>query len=582
MVLLSQRKILGVSAIIAIGHTFGCRPQSPDAARLPAAASFAPAGTAWFRDVTSESGISFRHRSGGVGNFELIEIMSGGIALFDFDNDGDLDLYCINSASDLPPTASASEARNRLYRQEDDGRFVDVTDASGLGDRGYGMGVAVADIDNDGDVDVYVTNYGPDRLFRNNGDGTFDDITELWNVDVPGWSCSVSFLDYDRDGYLDIYVTQYVDYVAGRRCKDHAGRPDYCGPKAFPPVHDVLLRNTGGAATPGFADVSRSAGLTTVRGASLGVVCRDFTQDGWPDIYVASDAYANQLWVNQQNGTFEDESLFRGAAYNLHGQAEAGMGVLAADINADGIEDLFVTHLNKESNTFYRGRSDAGTFVDASGLTGLASDSMTYTGFGTVAFDIELDGDLDIAVANGRVVRAEPKTDSALSFPWNMFCEPNLAYLNDGAGTFTTIGLAGASFTSPAEISRGLAAGDFDNDGDVDIVVNSIEGHARLYRNDAPRSGSWLGVRAWDPRLMRDAIGARVTVASGGTTSTRVVDTGSSYLSAHDPRVHFGLGLSKSIESVQIIWPDGLVERFSGISPDRYVTLERAAGDPQP
>ena len=294
--------------------------------------------------------------------------------------------------------AGVAEPVNRMFRQDETGRFVDVTEHSGLGDGGYGMGVAVADFDNDGLDDVYVTNDGPDRLYRNLGDGRFADVTEQAGIDVPGWSASAAFLDYDVDGFLDLFVTQYVDYDGSLECRGDAGRPEYCGPKESPPLHDVLLHNNGAGT---FSDVSVASGIAMARAAGLGVACDDFNGDGRVDIYVTNDAYANHLWINRGDGTFSEQAVLFGAAYNFNGQAEAGMGIVSADFDHDGNVDLFMTHLVSESNTFYRNLGEGRGFTDESGQSGLAATSMVFTGFGTVALDADLDGDLDLAIVNG-------------------------------------------------------------------------------------------------------------------------------------------------------------------------------------
>ncbi len=533
---------------------------------------------AWFTDITQEVGLDFVHETGATGALLSPEIMAGGAAFLDFDNDGDLDIYLTNGALGLDNTEKSESPVNRLYRQEADGRFVDVTEASGLGDRGYGMGMAVGDIDNDGDVDVYVTNYGPDRLYRNNGNGIFEDVTAEARIDVHGWSASASFFDYDRDGFLDLYVTRYVDYDPSRNCFDQAGRPEYCGPKVFPGVHDVLLHNNGNGT---FTNVSQAAGMISVASAGLGVVCEDLNEDGWTDVYVANDADANQLWINQGDGTFHDEALIRGAAYNMHGQAEAGMGVVAADFDGDGHPDLFMTHLVNESNTLYRNLGEDLGFEDVASVAGLARPSMAYTGFGTAAFDAELDGDLDILVVNGRVNNGKPIPGNKLAPLWQQYPEPNLFYTNDGAGRFKLIEQPVSALSAVLEISRGLAVGDIDSDGDIDLLITNTQGPARLYRNDVPRKGHWLIIRAVDPRLRRDAIGARVTVFSADRRVVRMINPGFSYQSSSDPRAHFGLGNSTRVDRIVIRWPDGLRERFGATPVDRVLRLVRGSGEPE-
>jgi hypothetical protein len=525
--------------------------------------------------VTADVGLGFTHDSGAAGDLHMPEIVGAGLALLDYDLDGDLDCYVVNGNAMLPAMGRAADPVNRLFRQEADGTFTDVTAAAGAGDGGYGMGCAVGDIDNDGDPDLYVTNFGPDRLLRNRGDGTFEDITESAGVDVPGWSCSAAFLDYDQDGYLDLYVTQYVEYLPEKRCSDDAGRLDYCGPKAFPPSSDVLLRHVGDADRPAYADASEAAGISTQSAAGLGVVIDDFDRDGWIDVYVANDGYANHLWRNRADGTFRDVALQYGVAYNLHGQAEAGMGVVSEDFTGDGTPDLFVTHLRQESNTMYRGGGVG--FTDATGGSGLASSSMEYTGFGIAAVDLELDGDLDLYIGNGRVMRGPANADAGLPSPWDELAEPNLLYVNDGEGRFTAAGPEADTLLAPVEVTRGVAAGDLDGDGDLDLVVANTQGPLRVYRNDVPRAGTWLLVRVLEAG--RDALGARVFVTCGERRQRRIVSPAVGYLTAHDVRVHFGLGARAAYDSIEVHWPDGGRERFPGGPAERSITLARGQGE---
>ena len=531
----------------------------------------------WLTEITVEVGLDCVLDAGPTVEFMLPEIMRSGAALFDYDNDGDLDVYLTTCTGDPNEEDDRQAPVNRLYRQQEDGSLADITTESGLGDAGYGMGMAIGDIDNDGDEDVYVTNYGLDRLYRNRGDGTFEDVSARAGIEVDGWSMSASFLDYDRDGFLDLYVIRYVDYDPAIECFDSAGRRDYCSPAVFKPTKDVLLHNNGDGT---FIDVSEASGIASVSAAGLGVICEDLNDDGWVDIYTANDAYANQLWVNQKNGTFRDEGLVMGVAYNIHGHAEAGMGVLTADLDNDAFPDLFVTHLRNETNTIYHNLGDGTGFTDVSAMSGLGKPSTPYTGFGTIAVDVELDGDLDILVANGRVQRGNPIPDAGVPPPWDLFAEPNQFYLNDGSGRFSLECGVLDSFCSPIEITRALATGDIDQDGDLDFLVTNVQGRARIYRNDAPRVGHWLSVRTLDPHLNRNALGARVILILAGQRQFRTVSSGYSYLSSSPPIAHFGLGDVAQVERIEVIWPDGLRESFSVESVDCFITLERGAGEP--
>ncbi len=593
-------------ALVLVMATNCRREQQSDTTELaPKSGSSWPVGSAtappkstshqsWFTEITTEIGLDFVHESGvrepsvspnGHAGSQVVsgrmpEVMLSGVALFDFDGDGDLDIYLTNGNRALPRLDQADDlgTANQLFRQEADGRFTNVTAASGLGDTGYGMGVAIGDMDNDGDLDVYVTNLGPDRLYRNRGDGTFEDVSEAMTIDVDGWSASACFVDYDADGFLDLYISRYVRWRPGKQCFAPDGRPTYCGPLAFLPIHDVLLHNDAGVT---FTDVSSRAGIDKVKAAGLGVVCEDFNADGRNDVYVANDAYANQLWINQGDGTFRDEALERGAGTNLNGEPEAGMGVVSADFDNDGNNDLFMTHLMQESNTLYRNVGGDRGFIDVTSEVGMSWSSIPYTGFGTAAFDVELDGDIDIFLVNGRVKRGPGVVNQALSPPWNILAEPNLFYVNQGNGRFKQVTDPVASMCGPVEVTRGLAIGDLDSDGDLDIVLTNIQGPARVYRNDAPRQGAWLKVRAYDPRLSRDAIGARVTVVCAGRRKLRTVGRACSYLSSSDAWVHFGLGKVANVDRIEVDWQDGLREWFVGAQVNKAVELVRGSGTRQ-
>lgn len=533
----------------------------------------------WFVDRTRELGIEFRYESGATGKLHLPEVIGGGVGMFDSDGDGDLDLFFLDGNLDPVNGLASGGLVDRFFRNDrgpgSSSRFVDVTESSGLGDGGYGMGVAAADVDNDGDQDVLVTNLGGARLYANDGSGRFQDVSAAAGIDVPGWSCSATFLDYDRDGFLDLYVTRYLAYDTAITCKSNAGRADYCNPKNYEPVSDVLFHNEGGGR---FEDVSAAAGITTARAPGLGVVSADLDGDGWVDVYVANDGAPNQLWINQRNGTFRDVAWEMGAAVNLSGRAEAGMGVVVADLDGDLTLDLFITHLSGETNTLYLNRGGGRGFQDATGKSGTAASSIPFTGFGVAAMDVELDGDQDLLVVNGRVTWGEPNPRSLAPAPWDRLAESKLFYRNDGQGRFTLdLDLAG-ELGSSVEVSRGLAYGDLDEDGDLDVAVNNTESRSRVFFNEAPRAGRWLIVRAMDPRYRRDALGARVQVEAGGRRLVRPIESSSSYLASNDPRAHFGLGRVDSVDVVRIAWPDGLREDFDVACVDCAVELRRGEG----
>ncbi len=529
-----------------------------------------------FPDISDAAGLTFVHDAGIDGSYFMPEIVGAGVVLFDHDGDGDLDIYLVDGG---PHSGTVSEATNRLYSQEADGRFVERTRESGLGDTGYGMGAALGDIDNDGDLDLFVSNYGPDALYRNDGDGSFSNITDSSGISGDHWSTSACFLDYDDDGLLDLYVARYVHDRPARAGTDSAGRKEYCGPKTYRGLFDVLWHNEGDGR---FSNASDLSGIARGAGKGLGVVSADFNADGWSDIYVANDGEANNLWINNGARQFEDQALMMGVAYNSFGKPEASMGIALGDVNADRRLDLYITHLVRETNTLYTGAD--GAMRDSTGLTGSGAESIPYTGFGTAFLDADHDGDLDLAVANGRVTRkdGEPAGHSAME-PGTRFeveyGEPNLLYFNDGSGRVSNACGTAGDFCREAHVSRGLATGDIDGDGDLDLVVSNGHGPARLFRNDLPDKGNWLMVRAIDPALHRDAVGATVEVSAQGLHMIRPVTHCYSYLSSSEAIMHFGLGPAERADAIRVTWPDGSAESFPGVEANRSITLERGAGE---
>ena len=516
---------------------------------------------ALFNDAPSP--IPFTHVNGAKGSFYMHEIMGSGAALFDYDNDGDLDAFLLQG-----------EGTSRLFRNELTAgattlRFTDVTERAGIVLQRYGMGAAVGDYDNDGDLDLFVTSFGADTLYRNNGNGTFTDVTREAGVSDPLWSTSAAFFDYDRDHDLDLFVANYLDFTIAdsKICHDPVGARDYCSPRAYRPVPDRLYRNDGRGR---FVDVTERAGIARADGNGLGVSVGDYNGDGWLDLYVANDATANQLWINRHDGTFVDEGVLSGAALNAAGNPEGSMGIASGDADADGDEDLFVTNIIAETFAFYVNNGKA-AFDDRRVGAGLARATAAYTGFGTDWFDYDNDGWLDLFVANGAVNIIESQRGQPA--PYRM---RNQLFRNTGRGRFDETSATGGPPFARAEISRGAAFGDVDNDGDVDVLVTTNNGPVRLLLNRTNAGNHWLQVRLRDDSGERFGMGARIGIERAGQpTLWRRVKTDGSYLSASDIRVHAGLGASAAIAAVVVEWPDGQRERWKNVTADRLHLLRR-------
>ncbi len=526
-----------------------------------------------FTEHIDDALASFQHDCGFAGEYRLQEIMGSGAALFDFDGDGLLDIYLVNG--DRERAARDNPARgDRLLRQREDGTFEDVTAQSGIRPHGFGMGVAVADYDNDRDLDLLLTGVGQLQLFRNEGDGTFVDVSASAGIADQPWCVGAAFADFDRDGWLDLIVVNYLQPDARRRCFDALGRREYCGPQHYQPLADVLYHNEGGT----FRDVSRESGIGSKPGPGLGVVCVDFNNDGRLDIYVANDAAANFLWLNHGDGTFTERATPLGCAYNREGAPEASMGVTVGDVNGDGDLELFMTHLFGETNTMYRRLRD-GSFMDITPTTGLGPPSLPFTGFGDAMFDADLDGDLDIVVVNGGIRRRQKPFAGAVGNE-NLYdyAEPCHLYLNNGSGRFDVY--EGAEFGIPAiEVSRGLAVGDVNRDGALDLLTTTAGGGARLWLGELPRGRRWLEVRAFDALHGRDALGALVIVRADGREFRRHLLTSYSYACSNEAAAHFGLGAAREVDEILVQWPDGAVERYPGVRADSRVTVLRGDGE---
>ncbi len=594
----------------AVLLTCGCRksaPAEPPAPPPPSTASKAaallPAPTpppaprrpaAW-HDATRESGLDFVHHNGMSGQWYMPEMVGPGAALFDFDGDGDLDLFIVQGTklapdSPLPGPAAAKAGHawhHHLYRndltQTPSGpqvHWVDISAEAGLKDlpSDYGMGVAVGDYDGDGWPDLYLGNLGPNRLLKNEGGKRLVDVTTAvgGNLADPHWSTSATWFDYDRDGHLDLFVCNYIDFTFDRhrQCLSKNGAPDYCGPQVYPPLTDRLWHNRGDGT---FEDVTATAGLLARAGAALGVVATDFDLDGWPDLLVANDGMANFLWLNQRNGTFKECALERGCAFNGMGASEANMGVVAADFDEDGDDDLLITHLDGEKNTLWE-NWDRGWFSDVTSVSGMDAATRPFTGFGVAAVDVDNDGHLDLLVANGGVRVNEAQRKAGVELPMLQHVQ---LFLGQGKARFVEVTNEPALQVS--EIGRGLAVGDVDNDGDIDVLFANNHGPARLVLNRRDDPKAWVGFDLRLPaRGNRSAYGAVLEAElSDGRKLHRRCATDGSYASASDPRVLIGLGTAgATVTAVTVRWAEGAREHWKEFAPGHYHRLVPGGGSP--
>ena len=527
----------------------------------------------WFEEAAAEVGLDFQHVSGADrSKLYIPEIVCGGVALLDYDNDGDLDVYCVQGGRAPSPQVEASA--NHLYRNRGDGTFEDVTQEAGAAALGYGMGCAANDVDRDGDIDIYVSNAGSNVFLVNQGNGTFLEASDVLGADAPGLTASAAFFDYDADGDLDLCVTEYVGWTPSSDLSCTATRSghDYCQPNNYQaPTADHLFRNDGGR----FVEVTAEVGMSNAKGNGLGVVSGDFDCDGRLDLFIANDGTHNHLWYQTEPGKFEERGLRSGTAVNQSGRVEAGMGVAAVDIDGDEDLDLFLSHLLQESNTLYLAKD--GYYEDATDRYGLGGSSIPHTGFGLGFFDFDLDGDLDLFIANGRVM--QPIENVPANDPYQ---EENLLYENTGS-KFRVLEPKGGSSPPLIATSRGAAFGDLDGDGDTDIVVINRDGALSYLRNRREQ----LSDRHWVMFEVRDGTGAfaqhaRVTIQAGDKQQTRVIDPHSSYLSSNDPRAAFGLGEATSITSVTVRWADGTEEGFAPPAIDARHSLVRGTGVGKP
>jgi len=560
----SRRRFL--QGIPIVGSSLAQALYAPFLARFPS-------GTCILEEVSAaKSGIHWAHVAGRTPEKHLPETSGAGCAFLDYDNDGWMDIYLVNSGKcdfldPKPPL------KNALYRNNRDGTFTDVTEKAGVAGGGYGMGVAVGDYDGDGFPDMYVTQYGRSILYQNNGNGTFSDVTEKAGVAAPGWNSSAVWFDYDNDGLLDLFVCQFVEFNQSMSCGvEPDGTHHYCIPRIFKPKASWLFRNNGDGT---FRDVSRETGIADHLGKAWGVVATDIDNDGWMDLFVSNDTVGNFLYRNR-GGRFEEIGLPADVAYSADGRARSGMGVDSADYNEDGWMDLFVANIDQEIFSLYQNNRDK-TFDDVAMSAGIGMATRWMSGWGLKFFDYDNDGNLDLFLSNGFPDDLVEEFSKQVTFQ-----EPLLLFHNEGR-EFRNVSDQGGPVFSRKFSSRGLAIGDFNNDGAVDVLISVNDGAPLLLRNNVGNRNRWVGVRLVGRKANRDAVGARVTYQAGDLTRHRMKVGGGSFLSSHDPRMVLGIGNRKRVDWVEVKWPgpSGLVERFTELPTDRYVTLEEGTGKSQ-
>ena len=543
-----------------------------------------PPSSIQFQDASAQAGIDFRHENGGTVPIVIYETVPPGAAMFDCDGDGDLDLYAVQSGHRrFPAPAGSPSLTGRLFRNDGPGpggvpRFTDVTERAGVGSSMYGIGAVAADVDNDGDGDLYVTAYGADVLYLNRGDCTFTDVTGKAGASDPRMSLNAAFADVDADGRLDLYVSNYVDFSAGPEFCYYEGVKSGCSDLEYPGQAKSLYLNQGldESGVPRFREAAAERGVQDPQGRGMGVIFGDIDDDGDQDLYVANDGGTNRLFINDGKGSFKDNTLMSGTGYSEEGRGQASMGVDMADFDGDGRVDIITTNFSMETEALYRNEG-GGQFSYYTALAGLAEASFLPLSWGTQFFDADLDGDLDLFVANGHVYDVAAQIN-----PLESFAQKNQLYMNRGDGTFTEIsGQAGPGLAAAAS-HRGAALGDVDDDGDVDIYVAVNDGPGKLLLNTTPRDGRHaLRLRLVGSRSNRDAVGSKVTVHAGGRRQIREVRAGGSYLSGSDKRLLFGLGRLSVAEKVEVRWPSGATQIFSSLPADKLLVLVEGEASPR-
>lgn len=553
---------------LAFGLSFAAVPlvgQAP-----PAGAPAPPV----FRDIAKEAGITFFHKAAPEKKF-IVESMSGGLALFDYDNDGLVDLYLVNSLT-VETANDPTSARSELYRNLGNGKFQDVSDRAGVAHPGWGMGACTADVDGDGWEDLYVTNLGTNRLYRNNRDGTFTDIAAKAGVAASGWPAGCGFADYDRDGDLDLFVSRYVridlanlpQFGKDKTC-EYRGIAVQCGPRGLPGEGDLLYRNEGNGT---FTEVGKAAGVHDPKEYfGLGIAWFDANGDDWPDLYVANDSTANFLFINQKNGTFSEQAFPLGVAVSEDGAEQGSMGVALGDYENTGNLAIVVTNFSEEYNNLFR--YEGPHFTDMAFRARIGPPSLPLVGWGTEFLDDDNDGWLDLVVVNGHVY---PQMDKAGLGASAGYRQRRLYFRSKRDGTFAEVGAAAGPVFSELRVSRGLVTGDLDNDGRIDIVVNDLDGAPQVLRNEFPTPGNWLIVKLVGKAPNTSAIGALVTARTGTTLRKRIVQSGTSYISQSDKRAHFGLGPIASVDALEVRWPDGTTTTRENVKANQIVEIRQS------